>query len=100
MYPSGFYLLNPRFDIKTTKNKPSKTTIAIFQALQHNSLIKKEIVEIICSVNEVNYYSGRNASTIAWHTNTGRLNRVHKNGRSTFSITPLGIAYAKERNIF
>lgn len=99
LYPGGYYVSEPVLDIKTSHAKPSKTTIAMFQALQHNKLIKKELVEILCAVNCCPFHQGFYSSTISWHTNTGRIKRVHKNGRSTFSITDIGLQYAKDRGI-
>lgn len=102
-YSSGGFSHQLWDDVKITKNKPSKTAQAIFQALESGPMRRKDLVEILKVVNErpQSISDGYMSSTIAWHTNTGRLRRIiSKNSNKVFfSLTNEGISYAKERGI-
>lgn len=86
---------------KVTKNKPKKSTIALFQMIESLETVqRKTIVEVLKHVNgRDNACAGYMSSTIAWHTNQGRLSRSRIGNKTFFSLTEKGRMYAKERGI-
>jgi hypothetical protein len=97
-YSSGGYGYGGSF--LTTKNKPKKATIALFQALQSGPLRKGVLNEVMATVNGHDNPKSYCDSTIAWHTDSGRFLRVREGRYSIFSLTQKGIKYAQERGIF
>lgn len=87
---------------KITKNKPKKSTIALFQALQHGSLRKYILNEIMATVNgrTLANSNGYCTSTISWHITNKRIHRSHYKGKTFLMLTDKGFDYANARGIF
>jgi hypothetical protein len=81
----------------TTKAKPSNSVKALFQALQHGPLKRKDLETTMLTVNErTAHYSGYNASTLAWHVSNGRI--IREAGKYALSFK--GMLYGYQRGLF
>jgi hypothetical protein len=95
--------LNPK--AKTTKVKPVKSTIALYQSLEGGMLRRKDIVEVLFTVAQdkpcpPRSIQGYMTALISYHFHTGRLAKTQANHKVFYSLTEKGREYAKERGIF
>jgi len=98
-FTSGGY--HKLIDVKTSKNKPKMVAKVLYNCLNENGWTrKKTFVALAKTVNNRNDAGhGYCASTIAWHTGTGRFERRYTNGKTWFRLTDEGRKYATERGI-
>lgn len=94
---AGYYDLRDRTVKKYTGT--SLTARTLFSKTKR-LIRKKDLIQAICDANGRPYNHGYMNSTIAHHTNTGRLARFRDGRKTFFKITAKGMQYIQDRKIF
>jgi hypothetical protein len=93
---------------KSTTRKPEKSTIALFQMLQHTDMPRCGIEDILflLAQDRENKWGrptckrGYQSALLSYHLLTKRLKKERKGRKVFYSLTQRGHEYAKERGIF
>lgn len=99
MYIGGGYRDYSNYEVKPTTREVSAICATLFLTCSIAPMRKKQLTEFFCEVKNRPLSKGYCDSTIAYHTNLGRLKKITIKGKQYFTITEKGRDYAKSRGI-